>query len=58
MMPSPGEIIFCSKEKDGNSTMTWSYSHPRVISNILCTPIPFNVSEDSEAETKVCEILV
>ena len=56
MMPSPGEIIFCSKEKDGNSTMTWSYSHPRVISNILCTPIPFNVSENSEAETKVCEI--
>ncbi|CAC5371342.1 VPS13B [Mytilus coruscus] len=39
----PGEIIFCNKDKDGNSHMTWCYHQPRVVSLVKFTPIPFNV---------------
>ena len=54
VLPNPGEIIFCDKDKDGNSSMTWSYSHPRVISLIQSAPIPFNVAGEEEGgETKV-----
>ncbi|XP_052096921.1 intermembrane lipid transfer protein VPS13B-like isoform X1 [Mytilus californianus] len=39
----PGEIIFCNKDKDGNSHMTWCYHQPRGVSLVKFTPIPFNV---------------
>ncbi|XP_063419366.1 intermembrane lipid transfer protein VPS13B-like [Mytilus trossulus] len=39
----PGEIIFCNRDKDGNSHMTWCYHQPRVVSLVKFTPIPFNV---------------
>ena len=58
VLPNPGEIIFCDKDKDGNSSMTWSYSHPRVISLIQSAPIPFNVSGEEEGgDTKVSNIV-
>ena len=42
-MTKPGEIAFCSRDKDGNSSMTWTYSMPRVLSHVSSTPIPFNL---------------
>ena len=37
--------------------MTWSYSHPRLISYIRAMPVPFNVSGErtEEVETRVNE---
>ena len=55
VLPGPGEIMFCNGDKDGNSSMTWSYSHPRLISYIRAMPIPFNVSrEETEEQIRVC----
>jgi hypothetical protein len=42
VIPRPGEIVFCNIDREGNSSMTWSYSEPRVISGLSSTPVPFN----------------
>ena len=42
VIPRPGEIVFCNMDREGNSSMTWSYSEPRVISAVSSTPVPFN----------------
>ena len=55
VLPSQGEIIFCNSDKEGYSSMTWSYSHPRLILYIRAMPIPFNVSrEETEEQIRVC----
>ena len=54
-LPGQGEIMFSDGDKGDNSSMTWSYRHPRLISHIRAMPIPFNVSrEDIEERIRVC----
>ena len=57
MLPSVGEIVFCTRDREGNSSMTWSYSVPRVISALSSTPVPFNTEVEAEGGNKVCDAL-
>ncbi|KAL4227239.1 Vacuolar protein sorting-associated protein 13B [Mactra antiquata] len=45
LVPRSGEIVFCNKDMEDNSSMTWSYNEPRVISHMSSTPVPFFVSD-------------
>ncbi|KAJ8322323.1 hypothetical protein KUTeg_000794 [Tegillarca granosa] len=47
---SPGEIIFCNQDADGNSSMSWCYNEPRIISTVTFTPIPFNLPGDGSGD--------
>lgn len=53
LVPGVGEIVFCNRDREGNSTMTWSYSIPRVISAVSSTPVPFNTDMMTEGGNKV-----
>lgn len=47
--PDAGEIIFNGgdPETSENSSMTWCYHAPRVITNIHLTPVPFSLSSSA-----------
>ncbi|WAR00328.1 VP13B-like protein [Mya arenaria] len=57
LVPSVGEIVFCNLDKEGNSSMTWSYNIPRVVSALSSTPVPFNADETTdEGNTVLCRL--
>jgi len=45
LVPNTNEIVICNLDRKGNSTMTWSYPCPRVVSHLSSTPVPFNTDE-------------
>lgn len=46
LSPQPFEISFCSFDNNGDSSMTWCYPQPRVLSGVTVMPIPVNVPDD------------
>ncbi|XP_048244061.1 vacuolar protein sorting-associated protein 13B-like isoform X2 [Haliotis rufescens] len=53
---NPGEIVFTSSNstEDGNSTMTWTYYQPRVLSHVTVMPVPFGLSSDNRPDRVPC----
>ena len=57
-IPQTGEICFSRDALDGTAVMAWSYTHPRIISHLVVTPVPLSVPAIDvrymEENIKVC----